>query len=575
MTSETPTLSSPGVRGRRRSGVHETPEVVARFLCRAALREYLVTHLVNDGEEEAARQQAAALLPAGTAAGEPSRVGPSSLSAQEALRLRQAVLGCRVCDPAAGDGALLAAMLREMRDLIARLDAVLHREPDPEEGSTAVGPALRLCLHGVDVQEQAVRRCRANLGLADGQVACADSLLEPVFGFPAEGDGFDIVIANPPYVSFGLRGVGPAAHTWARTIRARYPGSAEYKLSTYTVFMDRCLALTRPGGICCCLTPDSYLLGRYFCKLRRRLLDGSAIRALVLIEEDFWKGVVGRPVVGVFRAGRRAGEMPRIVATRYRTVADLAAGRGDSCACAQSDFETAPRHRFRLLFAEDDRRFVAAMERGAGRLGDVVTFASGLIGRHGRASIVSPVPLGPAWRPGIDSGADVLPYRVRYRGRHLHFSPLALKSGFREARYDVPKLLLRQTGDALVAAFDPDGLYCLNNAHVGNARRPDLDVRVAVAILNSRLLNRYYRLISLEAGRPLAQVDLDVVEGLPFKAPTAAEACEIVELVSMLQAGPAGDTAAAVRRLENLVRRVYLGEDAAAESTLPQEAGFR
>src|SRR5262249_7599878 len=157
-----------------------------------------------------------------------------------------------------------------------------------------------------------------------------------VFGAPTDGGGFDLVVANPPYVSFGLRGAGPAGRAWAEAIRARYPESAEYKLSTYAVFMDRGLALTRPGGIFACLTPDSYLLGCYFGKLRRRLLDGSAVRALVLIEEDFWEaGVVGRPVIGVFRAGKRPGERARLTATRYRSAADLSAGRGESCPCAQ------------------------------------------------------------------------------------------------------------------------------------------------------------------------------------------------------------------------------------------------
>src|SRR5262249_3149201 len=160
---------------------------------------------------------------------------------------------------------------------------------------------------------------------------------------------------------------------------------------------------------------------------------------------------------------------PVLTVARCRTVEDLPRGVQESCAYPQSYFEGLRHNRFRLFFSEEDRRFVAAVERGAGRLGDVMSFASGLIGRAGRDAIVAESRRGPSWRPGSDSGADVLPYRARYRGKFLNFAPPALKSGFREARYDAPKLLLRQTGDALVAAYDPDGLYCLNNVHVGNA----------------------------------------------------------------------------------------------------------
>jgi hypothetical protein len=343
-------------------------------------------------------------------------------------------------------------------------------------------------------------------------------------------------------------------------VRQRYPRSAEYKLSSYAVFMDLGLALTRPGGVFCSLTPDSYLLGRYFGKLRRRILDDSTIRALVLIEEDFWEAaVVGRPVIGVFRNGKRPGERPVLTAARCATADDLARGKWQTCPCPQDDFERLRHHRFRLLFSEEDRRFVAAVERGAGRLGDVVSFASGLIGRRGRDSVVAPTRRGPTWRPGIDSGADVQPYRVRYRGRFLNCDPRALKSGFRDARYDVPKFLLRQTGDALVCAYDPDGLHCLNNVHVGNAAAAGVDARLVVAILNSALMNRYYRLISLEAGRTLAQIDLDVVEDLPFKRPSAEGERRAVELVARLQSGlPPREERAAEQELEVIIRTAYL-----------------
>jgi hypothetical protein len=523
-------------RAACRHGCHATPAPVARFLCRQALTDYLASRFGD-----------------GSATGE--------LAASVAERLREAVLACRVCDPAAGGGALLVAMLREMHALVDRLDGFLPPSSDSADLKRRIAAS---CLHGADIRPRAVELCRQRLEREAGaavpelsrRIACGDSLLGDPFDHADRPAPFDIVIANPPYISFGLRGVQAARREWAAAVRARYPRSAEYKISTYAVFMDRCLSLTRPGGVCCCLTPDSYLLGRYFSKLRRRILEDCAVRALVLIEEHFWKGaVVGRPVVGVFRAGRRDGDSPQVTAARCPRVRDLARERYPSCSYRQAYFEGLPHNRFRLLFSEEDRRFVAAMEGGAARLGDVLSFASGMIGRRGRDAIVADAPRGPTWQRGIDSGADVLPYRVAYRGKYVNFDPAALRSGYRDARYDGPKLLLRQTADSLIAAYDPDGLYCLNNVHVGNARRPDVDVRLVVAILNSRLMDRYYRTISLETGRALAQTDIDVLEELPFKRPSPAAEREIVELVSRCQAESA--LPADTERLEVLVRRSY------------------
>jgi len=82
-----------------------------------------------------------------------------------------------------------------------------------------------------------------------------------------------------------------------------------------------------------------------------------------------------------------------------------------------------------------------------------------------------------------------------------------------------------------------------------------VDVRVVLAILNSGLLNRYYRIISLEAGRALAQVDIDVLEDLPFKRPSAEDERELLDLVGQRQGGAPNPEL--TNWLEVLVERAY------------------
>ena len=82
----------------------------------------------------------------------------------------------------------------------------------------------------------------------------------------AEKGGFDLTIANPPYISFGLRGNKAATKKWAEKVRGLYPGSAEYKISVYALFIDLALRVAAKPGVVCYITPDSFLLGRYFSK---------------------------------------------------------------------------------------------------------------------------------------------------------------------------------------------------------------------------------------------------------------------------------------------------------------------
>jgi hypothetical protein len=81
----------------------------------------------------------------------------------------------------------------------------------------------------------------------------------------------------------------------------------------------------------------------------------------------------------------------------------------------------------------------------------------------------------------------------------------------------VPKIFVRQTADRITSAFDDANLLCLNNLHVGNSITNNHDIMALLVILNSSLLTWYYRKISLEEGRTMAQTDIESLEKLPIK----------------------------------------------------------
>ncbi len=89
---------------------------------------------------------------------------------------------------------------------------------------------------------------------------------------------------------------------------------------------------------------------------------------------------------------------------------------------------------------------------------------SGLIGKKGKNEIISRERRGADWYPGLLSGSEIRKYIVNYEGNFIRFNTKILKSGFKDANYFVPKILLRQTGDSLVAAYDDNNMLCLNLA---------------------------------------------------------------------------------------------------------------
>lgn len=539
---------------RRRQGIYHTPPDIARDMCAQALAERLAevdtTERPSDRPER--HQAALALVDAARAGDDPPEALARAVRPELAARWLEFLDNCAVCDPALGTGQFLLAML-DVTTPLAKILRRLAREGTATPGE-ATEPVLKgvASLYGVDLRPEALRVCHlrlliraAGLGAKDriGEVsqtlarrlAPGDSLLgvwrvggaprpptsdePPLPPFPEvfERGGFDIVIGNPPYVSFGQRGRSAARQRWDRRIRRLYPRSAEYKISLYALFFELAVRWTRPGGALCLLTPDSFLVGRYFSKVRNLLLTETALRCVTLIRDDFWRdGVVGRPVVTTATKGGQPATV------RAAQACDMASIDRNVLALEipQRNWSAMPLGRFELLFTREAYEFVAAMRRGAQPLQRHLRVTTGMRSRTRQVNVVGDTQRDARWKPGLISGRQVEPYRVRWLGHYLLVDPEKLYSGGWDAEVvERPKLLIRQTGDSLVCALDEsDHYYHLNNIH---AAAPYADssicLRFLCILLNSRLMNRYYHLTSLEKGRPLAQTRIDAIERLPLR----------------------------------------------------------
>jgi restriction endonuclease TaqI-like protein len=86
------------------------------------------------------------------------------------------------------------------------------------------------------------------------------------------------------------------------------------------------------------------------------------------------------------------------------------------------------------------------------------------------------------------------------------------------ANFDAPeKIFMRQTGDRLVAALDRHQFVCLNNMHVLVPKDDTVPVLFTLGIINSKLMNWYYRTLNPEVGEALAEIKRANVARLPIR----------------------------------------------------------
>jgi len=338
--------------------------------------------------------------------------------------------------------------------------------------------------------------------------------------FSGKNPGFDTVIGNPPYVSFGLRDVGKMSKTESAYYRSRFTDSAEYKVSMYAMFMQMGIDKLKQGGNFSFIVPDSFLLGRYFSKLRQYILSSCRIEQLLMIRDRvFTIGTVGTSVIFTFQKNRTQSKNNHLLESALcENTSPFSPVTWRRHRYPQSYFETLEHNRFRLFFNRGEEALVRQVDSvSAHQLSTFIKLSSGLIGKHGKESIIASELLGDLWKPGILSGEEIRRFELNYGGGYILFDIKKLKSGFKDAHYDEPKLLCRQTGDRLIWTYDDRGYLCLNNLHVGNVISPKTNIFYLLAVLNSALMNCYYRLISLEAGRALAQTDIETLDKLPIR----------------------------------------------------------
>lgn len=403
-----------------------------------------------------------------------------------------------------------AAALARLSVIIALRDEIAHVcESRPEEAASG-------CVHLYEYLAQKLKE----------HIVVSDSILDAAHLETGADNEFDLVITNPPYVSFGARNQKVLLAGSAKLLKRRYPQAAEYKVRYHSIFQDIALRYAATGGSVVLLVPDGFLTGSYYRKLRKLLLASCRIQSLSELPASIIPdAVVGRWCIAHYLKEKEIEEDYPVHLSTF--IDDCGQALEAACelntaktyALSINELRDKTTDSFRLIFDKQDHELLKLTD-SMPRLKSVLSGYTGIRSLTGRNSITGRQPLNNSWRKGITSGAQVKRFMVSWAGDWINVNPeLLFKGGFNEQVVENPKILVRQTGDSLVCALDPSGLYHLNNVHSFSAalsKDPSLDLLSLCAIMNSSLWRHLYRLRTRETGRALAQVDIDTVEAMPI-----------------------------------------------------------
>ncbi len=339
---------------------------------------------------------------------------------------------------------------------------------------------------------------------------------------------FDLIVSNPPYMSYGLRDAQKYHPEFKHFLRTRFL-SSEYKLSLYPIFIERSLELLNEKGVLGIITPDSHLLGRYYSKIRSYILNNSNLLDISLLGFEPFKGVtLGRPTITFYskNSGTRREKIPDSFPARwFPSLTSFLEQEWEDFPNSQTDFLKSEYNRFYLYFNLQDKEYVEKWKEKAKRkLNDMVTIHTGVRSKVGQKNIVGKIKKGDSWKEGIISGRQIRPFQIEYQNDWINVTPSILWSGgFNKEIVEKPKIVLRQTGYNIIAAVDEKGYYHLNNCHSVSPKDSSLNLYALATQLNSQEFNKVYGILSIERGRSLAQIDIDFLLNLPIITTTKGQ----------------------------------------------------
>ncbi|MBR5894050.1 MAG: N-6 DNA methylase [Akkermansia sp.] len=399
----------------------------------------------------------------------------------------------RVLDPACGKGALLCAAAEL---LLAEYTSLGISSPDLSH---------HLC--GVDISDQAVASTRAALApwgggnIRQGNALVSDSNIcthpiawEQAYPEIATTGGFDVIIANPPYVFTRGHKLPPAEDRW---LREHYP-LARYQLNLYGLFTELCYRLLRPGGRAALLIPNTWLTIRSFTPLRRHLLSNAADLHITNIRGQIFDGAA----VDACITSWRQAQPDTLHFTELKE-------DGTSVSCTlpahelcKGDAIIAP-----LALNEEQAELLRAINESSQPLSHFATISSGLkVYERGKGTPPQTAeqikarafhhtgPPGPGDLPWLD-GRDVKRFELAHsRGLYLrmgaHLAAMRPKVDF-----SAPRILVRQIPAKLPycihAAYTEAPAACDLNCHIVHNFR-GLHPLALLALINSPLTSLWF-----------------------------------------------------------------------------------
>jgi len=326
-----------------------------------------------------------------------------------------------------------------------------------------------------------------------------------------EKGGFDIVIANPPYIL--IQNLKLDKSIYRRLVSSFY--CAQYKVDTYHLFFELGIRLLKSNGIISFITPNAFLRNKHTSKLREIIVKNTYIHDLILFYVKVFEDpsvdnivIICQKMGGILLKYYHEIHIHEIHSSHFDN--DIKQFRS----ILQEEI-IAPEYNFKIDVSKDDKNILNKIEQKCKRLGQVCGTYFG-IQTFDRKKFVAKYRLNKYYKPVIDGG-NISRYFILNPNEYVDYQPENIKSGGDEHIYKKERIVVRQIGRYPEGAICEPGILTLNTIYNIYITTDNFDIKYVLAIINSKLIKYYWLKCYYDHKETFPKIKKQPLESIPIK----------------------------------------------------------
>lgn len=337
--------------------------------------------------------------------------------------------------------------------------------------------------------------------------------------------GFDVVIGNPPYVTIGGKEDNLFHKREIEYLRMNYI-SNQYKPNLYAFFYERGGKIVKENGFVSFIVPRTLIDNVYYSKLRQYFVNNTTIvEILKLNYEVFDDATTGGTSICLFKNNKNNSNNISITkdiksVENFNLVKEIRIKQSEILVGDNKSFSFLDMTQLNLIkkiSSHNKIDFYCSVNNGVntGNCAEI---------------LLSDTPKNSQYRKILE-GKNINRYSTNWRGLWINYdSTLKQKINIKDLKtkqnkidfalrnekiFNSPKIIVRQTGDKIIANIDTEKYITRHSTHCLINEYKEINLLFLLAVLNSEVTDFFYNYLIPEKGKVFAEVKGINIKQLP------------------------------------------------------------